>query len=149
MISVNTLRNSVTDLVAKAGSEKSGENWWREPILAAGAVDERFWILKEAVSEDHLMPEDLLPAARTVIVFFIPFTQKLVKENREGTLACRNWGLAYTETNTLIAQISEALSVLLVKHGHLSAVTLPTHNIDKERLISGWSHRHRAHLVGL
>ncbi len=149
MISVNTLRNSVTDLVAKAGSEKSGENWWREPILAAGAVDERFWILKEAVSEDHLMPEDLLPAARTVIVFFIPFTQKLVKENREGTLACRNWGLAYTETNTLIAQISEALSVLLVKHGHLSAVTLPTHNFDKERLISGWSHRHLAHLVGL
>jgi epoxyqueuosine reductase len=149
MISINTLRDSAADLVFKTGAGKSGENWWRKPILASGAVDDRFQILKEAVSEDHLMPEDLLPAAMTVIVFFIPFTEELVRENREGTLACRNWGLAYTETNTLIAEISEALSRILADHGHRSAVTPPTHNFDEEKLVSRWSHRHLAHLVGM
>lgn len=149
MISINTLRTSVKELLSKTGTCKLGQNWWRQPILAAGTVDQRFWTLKKMVSEDHLMPEDLLPAARTVIVFFIPFTEELVRENREGTLACRNWGLAYTRTNTVIAEISEALSGILAEHGHRSAVTPPTHDFDEERLISRWSHRHLAHLVGL
>lgn len=146
---IDELRITLTDIVARAAPEEGSGTWWREPILSTGKVDQRFQILKEAVSEDHLMPEDLLPAAMTVIVFFIPFTEELVRENREGTLACRNWGLAYTETNTLIAQISEALSRILADHGHRSAVTPPTHNFDEEKLVSRWSHRHLAHLVGM
>ena len=149
MIGIDDLRTSLTDLVAMAASDEGTGAWWRKPVLAAGKVDKRYRLLKEAVSEDHLMPLDLLPTARTVIVFFLPFTEELVMENREGELACRNWGLAYTETNNLIARISEVLSALLGEHGHLSAVTPPTHNFDEERLISAWSHRHLAHLVGL
>ncbi|TNF45640.1 epoxyqueuosine reductase [bacterium] len=149
MVTIDDLRGCLTDFVARAASEEGRKAWWRKPILAAGRVDKRFQVLKEAVSEDHLLPEDLLPSARTVIVFFLPFTENLVQENREGNLACRNWGLAYTETNALIAEISEALSAFLAEHAYRSAVTPPTHNFDEERLISHWSHRHLAHLVGL
>lgn len=158
MLTVTTLRTFVVDLVDEASGAHldSGEHpgraklgWWRKPILATSAVDDRFRILTEVASRDHLLPMDLLPTARTVITFFLPFTEALVRENREGDLACRNWGLAYVETNALIASISDALGDLLARHGYQSAVTPPTHNFDEERLVSRWSHRHLAYLTGL
>jgi epoxyqueuosine reductase len=47
-------------------------------------------------------PHDLLKSARTVVAFFIPFKPELIRENREGDRPCRNWGVAYVETNDLI-----------------------------------------------
>ena len=50
---------------------------WKEPVIKyADAADPLFDKLKEAVSEDHLLPEDILPGARTVIAYFIPFSEQ-------------------------------------------------------------------------
>ncbi|MBT8350852.1 MAG: 4Fe-4S binding protein [Deltaproteobacteria bacterium] len=87
--------------------------------------------------------------ANTADCFFIPFVMELVKENRPGDRPCRNWGLAYVETNNLINQASEAIAAFLKSKGHKSGLTPATHNFNEEELMARWSHKHPAHLAGL
>ena len=94
-------------------------------------------------------PHDLLPTARSLIVFFIPFQRSLVKENKEGDRPCRNWGLAYVQTNELIKGLSQALEAFLVDSGFKSVLTPVTHNFDEDTLMARWSHKHLAFLANL
>lgn len=44
---------------------------WREPVVGfADASDPMFAKIQEIVGSHHLLPSDLLPGARSVIVFF-------------------------------------------------------------------------------
>jgi len=124
-------------------------NWWRKPLLATAEADDRFQILPKIASDEHLLPRDLLPSGKTLIVFFIPFVKALIDENSPGEFPCRNWGVAYQATNALIGLIAEEIRDQLAKHGYLSALTPATHNFDEVKLISRWSHKHLAHLSGL
>jgi epoxyqueuosine reductase QueG len=130
--------------------ERGLERYWREPLAAfAPAGDRRFLSLKKQVSPSHLLPEDLLPGARGVICFFIPFHERIIEGNAEGAAASREWAEAYLYTNELIARISRDLGGLLAEGGFGSALIPATHNFDEERLVSDWSHRHVAHIAGL
>jgi epoxyqueuosine reductase len=123
--------------------------WWRRPLLATAPVDGRFDRLRRIAATDHFHPKDLLPTARSVLVFFLPFKKELGKENREGDRPCRNWGLAYVQTNDLIGGLGTALGQLLSEHGFVSGLTPATHNFDEARLVARWSHKHLGYLVGL
>ena len=94
-------------------------------------------------------PCDLLPTARSVIVFFIPFEKELVKENKAGDRPSRNWGLAYVQTNDLIDRLSQAISDVLKEQGFKSGLTPATHNFDEAKLMARWSHKHLGYLAGL
>ncbi len=124
-------------------------NWWRKPLLATASVDDRFRILPQIASEEHLLPRDLLSSANTLIVFFLPFVKELIDENRPGKFPCRGWGLAYEATNDLIGLLAEKIKEHLAEHGYKSALTPATHNFDEIKLVSRWSHKHLAHLSGL
>lgn len=146
---LDEIRQLVTALVAQEGERRSGGGWWREPLLAASKVDDRFLELRKMAAPDHLMPWDLLPTARSVIVYFLPFRVSLAKENRPGDLPCRDWGLAYVDTNRLIGDLAAAIGTFLESHGFSCALTPPTHNFDPVRLLSLWSHKHLGFLCGL
>jgi len=75
--------------------------------------------------------------------------KELVIENRKGGLTCRNWGLAYVQTNDLIGRLTGALGDLLTEHGFKSGLTPATHNFDETKLMARWSHKHLGHLAGL
>ena len=123
---------------------------WRSPLIGfASTADPLFAQLRQAVSPTHLLPGDLLPNARTVIVFFIPFERSVATSNVEGMLASREWATAYIETNALIRAVNEQLKHRLEAEGYVTAVTPPTHSFDPQRLISDWSHRHIAYIAGL
>ena len=97
-------------------------------------------------ADDHLHPRDLLPTGRSVVVFFIPFKKELVRENQPGDRPCRNWGLAYVQTNDLIDRLSRALGEHLQERGFRAGLTPATHNFDEEKLMARWSHKHLGHL---
>jgi len=124
---------------------------WRNPLVAiATASDPLFTELRRAVAADHLMPEDLLPGARSVITFFLPFVHELGKANQAaGSFAARSWAEAYLATNQLIAAINAMLAEKLDEINHRTAVTPATHNFDEKRLLSRWSHKHIAYIAGL
>jgi epoxyqueuosine reductase QueG len=101
------------------------------------------------VARDHLLPNDLLPKAKAVIVFFLPFTKAIAVENHRGRRPAHSWGVAYEVTNRLIEVICQRLREHLREAGYRAEVTPATHNFDEKRLISRWSHKHVGYLAGL
>ena len=122
------------------------EGFWQTPLLVSTPLDERFDVLPQIAFDEQLHPHDLLSTARSLIVFFIPFKRTLVKENKKGDRPCRNWRLAYVQTNDLIGRLSQALESFLADGGFKSGLTPATHNFDQNILMARWSHKHLAFL---
>jgi epoxyqueuosine reductase QueG len=148
-VTADQLRGMAEEFVYSYPSETTIRNWWRKPLLATAQADDRFRVLPKIASDEHMLPWDLLPSAKTVIVFFIPFIKELIDENSAGEFPCRNWGLAYEGTNRLIGMLSERIRAYLTDAGYRSVLTPATHNFDVVRLVAQWSHKHLAHLSGL
>lgn len=61
---------------------------WGNPIVGfADAKSSAVLELKDAVSPNHLLPEDVLADATVVIVYILPFTRNLAEKNCSGTAA--------------------------------------------------------------
>ncbi|MEJ2164226.1 MAG: hypothetical protein P8X90_01775 [Desulfobacterales bacterium] len=148
-ITVDQLRKFAIQYVAEEPRRLGTDGWWQTPLLTAAPVDARFDQLPQIAADDHLHPRDLLSTAKSVIVFYIPFKKELVKRNKKGAHPCREWGVAYVQTNDLIGRLSRALGDFLNEHGYQSGLTPATHNFDDVKLMARWSHKHLAHLVNL
>ncbi len=127
------------------------ETRYRPPLLGfADAADDRFLQLRQIAEPTHLLPADLLSAARSVIAFFMPFAPGIVDANRAHPRhVAREWAVAYIETNALINRISQDLIVALAERGIRGATVPATHNFDPETLVSRWSHKSVAAIAGL
>jgi len=148
-VDIRELREVAEKCVAEEPSRVVAEGWWRKPLLVAVRADERLEVLPKIAFEEHWQPKDLLATAKSVIVFFIPFKEELVKENKKGDRPCRNWGVAYVQTNDLIGRVSRTLGDFLSRRGFQSGLTPATHNFDEIKLMARWSHKHLGHLAGL
>lgn len=123
---------------------------WREPIIGFVDVnDQRINILKEIVSNDHLLPNEVLHDAKSIICFFIPFTELIGQSNINSKMSSKEWALAYIRTNMLIKKISNNIEVFLNASGYTVGKIPATHNFDVNTLISNWSHRHLAYIGGI
>jgi len=122
---------------------------WREPIMACAPADGRFQRIKEITVPDHALPQDLLPDAKTVVVWFVPFKHHIQMDKTRGKRPSLSWGRAYFSTNEMIGRTGSAIKALIEDAGGKMALTPSTHNFDKERLVSLWSHKHLGHLIGL
>ena len=123
---------------------------WKEAIVNfADAKDPQFKKLKEIVSASHAMPEDIISDAKSVIAYFIPFSEEIANSNIEGKYSSKEWAKAYVETNQLISNINDNLKNKLAEKD-IKVATMPaTSNFDEDNLISDWSHRHVAYIAGL
>jgi len=148
-ITVDDLRKLADKLVEKESDRLGTDGWWQTPLLTAAPVDARFDQLQQIAADDHLHPRDLLPTAKSVIVFYLPFKKELVKANKKGEYPCREWGVAYVQTNDLIEKLGQALSDFLLENGYRSGLTPATHNFNEDKLMARWSHKHLAHLLNL
>ncbi|SMP51960.1 epoxyqueuosine reductase [Anoxynatronum buryatiense] len=144
------IREWIQQYVADYPGQKALENCWQSPLTAfAPAEDPRFHHIKNWGQPKHQLPSDLLPEARTVVAYFLPFLPVIPHSNRNGRLASREWGRAYLLTNQLIADLNLFLKDQLEQAGFKAAFAQATHNFDETTLMSVWSHRHVAYLAGL
>jgi len=128
---------------------KAETEWGRPLIGFADAAHPIIMELHQSVGPEHVMPEDVVTGAKTVIAYFLPFTKDLAKSNRGGTTASRQWALAYEETNVLFTELNDGIIKLLEDAGGRAAVTPEAVKFDREMLISNWSQRHFARAAGL
>ncbi|WP_041605746.1 epoxyqueuosine reductase [Halothermothrix orenii] len=147
-------REKITQLVKQFikdySSRKEIYTKWREPIIKFSDVrDELFFKLKEIISPTHALPTDFMEDAKTVISYFIPFDKSIVNLNIDGKYSSRGWAMAYIETNKLILDLNKYIKRELELLNYKSTIIPATHNFDKEKLISDWSHRHVAYIAGL
>ncbi len=148
-IDIEVIRR-VAEAVVQAEPARLGHaGWWKPPLVAAAPVDARFERLTAIAAPDHLHPRDLLPTARSVVVFFIPFQNALPRANRAGDRPCRDWGVAYVDTNRLIATVSAELARRLEAGGYRCGLTPATANFSEDTLTARWSHKHLGYLTGI
>jgi len=144
------IRNLAIGFIEEYKEVNSIQINWREPLIAfANAKDPIFQHLKKVVDEDHKVPQELLKDANSVISFFIPFNEEVILSNIIGESASKKWAIAYIETNKVITELSNFLVKSLKQDSHNSAEIAPTHNFDKKKLKSFWSHKHVAYIAGL
>lgn len=125
---------------------------WGEPLLSfADANHPYVRSLKLVVTPTHAMPEEVLPGAKNVLVYYVPFTRELAKTNQEQgqELASWQWALAYEETNQMFQHLNQALIQEIRRMGYEAAQARQAATFDQSILKSSWSHRHFAYAAGL
>ncbi|MBN2429752.1 MAG: epoxyqueuosine reductase [Deltaproteobacteria bacterium] len=145
-----TIRTEIQHYLSQYQSSQQVTTRWKTPLVGfASAADPLFLKFKKVVAPTHLLPGDLLPDARTIIAFFMPFQESIVASNLPGRLASPEWAKAYVDTNELIQNLGQHLRRFLENYGHAAYATPATHNFDPKILLSDWSHRHIAFAAGL
>ena len=79
-LTVDDLRKFAVSFVADEPERLGADGWWQTPLLVTASVDDRFDQLPRIAADDHILPSDLLPGARSVIVFYLPFKNELVND---------------------------------------------------------------------
>lgn len=145
------IRHEINEYVKEYSTRPKIKTSWGQPLVGfAQAKHPYIMDLKNLIDPNHQLPEELLPGASTVIVYYLPFTRELAKINaRAGRHAAAEWAIAYEETNVLLAEIAHHLVDFLGKEGHKAAISEATKSFDRDKLISYWSHRHFAYAAGL
>lgn len=142
------LRGVIEAYIAAYCAQQGKEPVWRTPLIGfADAADAGFLSLRASACADHLMPDDVLPGARSVISYFLPFSKALLGSNVGSVLASDAWAEAYLLTNAMAAALNEHLIRYLDAIGFRAAA--PNASFDPQRLLSRWSQRHVAYLAGL
>lgn len=146
----NKIIELITDYVINYKENKGTESDWREPVVGfASADDPMFLELKDVISPSHALPTDFINDAKSIIVFFLPFHEEIINSNIGNIESSRAWDIAYIETNNLVVDINKYLYDEITEMGYTSTILPPTHNFDKEKLISDWSHRHVGYIAGI
>jgi epoxyqueuosine reductase len=141
------IRQAIYHQVARASTVTD----YRQPLVGFAAADDpRFDELHCVVHPAHMRPADLLPGARSVVSFFLPFAPWVVEANaRHREQVAREWAEAYVETNALIGRITRHLAGALAGQRIRAAAEPATHNFDPVTLVSRWSHKSVAVIAGL
>lgn len=123
---------------------------FQEPLVGfADAKDPLFAELKNIVSPSHALPADIVPKAKSVICYYVPFNKEVVDDNCCRGDAAESWVYAYHETNSLITELNDALYHYLSEKNYPTSNLPPTYNYNEETLCSDWSHRSAAFIAGL
>lgn len=144
------LKKEVTLLIKNEVLNSKKIELFREPLIGfASANDPLFSQLKEIIGPHHILPEDILPEAKTVVSFFVPFSEHVVLSNRQNTNVSNEWAQTYLEANNLINGISEKLIKYLNEKGIKGETVHATHTYSEKTLSTAWSHRSAAFIAGL
>lgn len=140
------IKDLINELIVKANYTTK----FRSPLVGcAAAGDQVFKDIKKITYKGHMQPEDLLPGARSVVAFFLPYSEEVVWSNRRKKMVSREWAIAYVETNKLIADICKEARKRFAGLGVRVVWEQPTYSFDKKKLMASWSHRHAAYAAGL
>lgn len=129
-------------------------------VGVAAADDDGFEALRrpEAVGPHFRGPGEWLPGAKSVIAFFLPFSDRVVLSNRrDAREPSAEWMHARIEGQTFIIGLCRHLCAVLEAAGH-RALTPAIHpdfiscnqaNADGLAYTSNWSERHVGYVAGL
>jgi hypothetical protein len=105
-----------------------GMKMFKTPIFAFGAADDDYFkLLKEpsAIGAHFMIPQEWLPQSKTVISFFLPFTEAVKKGNRRDMLwPSEEWLHGRIEGQVFVVKLCRYLNSKLIDAGYKSLVPL-------------------------
>lgn len=120
------------------------------PVFGVSAAQDPIYPkLKEAVSLGHYLPEDLLSGAKSVISYFLPYTEAVRKTNDGPDEAQAQWSLAHRQGAYAAELVRRFIAKRLDILGARSLVVFHDSRYRTGTLISNWSERHAAFISGL
>jgi epoxyqueuosine reductase len=160
-IAINFIGHSEDNYIPKqiALSESViGMKIFETPIVAFGSADDEYFeALKQPsiIGEHFLSPKQWLPQSKTVVSFFLPFSESVKKGNgRDMLWPSEEWLHARIEGHALLNKLGLYLKSELINAGYNSLVP----SLDKRFFSTGfsavsftsnWSERHVAFVCGL
>ncbi len=141
----------ITEYVREYQSNENISTKWGVPIVGfADAKHPYILNLKNITTPSHQLPSDVLNDAKTVIVYFAPFTKELAMTNYlSKNCSSVEWAVAYEETNAMFMKLNERLIKKLNELGYMADISKESLTFDKSALSSNWSHRHFAYAAGI
>lgn len=144
------IKSWIAEFIREYRESHTVETQWREPVIGvADAEDPLYQQLKTIISPSHALPSELIPGAKSVIVYFIPFAESVITSNIPDEESSREWDYAYIETNNMLAALSQHLFERITALGYHATNLPPTYNYDEKLLRSDWSHRSSAVIAGI
>jgi epoxyqueuosine reductase len=125
---------------------------WDQPLVGvAGASDPLWQKMKEPniIGPDHLTPKEWLSDAKSVISYFLPFTENIRNSNRFNGKPSIEWLYGRYEGEMFNNALRRLIIGLIESYGGKALAPA----LDKRFLInnhkSNWSERHVAFIAGL
>lgn len=123
---------------------------WKDPLVGfADIYSPYIRNLREYTVSEHQMPEDVMPDATVMLVYFLPFRDELVKSNHGSGLASAEWARIYEETNSMFPKLNDHLTEVIRSLGYDAAQSPEASAFYRDELISHWSFRHFAYAAEL
>ena len=152
MIAKKVIASAIDSAVEQFIIETSPRTRWRQALVGyASAMDTLFIEARNRIGPTYELPETLLKNAKTVIAYFLPFTEAVAVQGEAGQVSFSSdaWAYAYIETNELLVNIGQSVAGVLAGAGFGAVALPPTHHFDTEKLVSDWSHKHAGFIAGL
>lgn len=155
--------NVVTGEAALEGCE--GLVMFGSPVFGISSADDSIYQTfrkKDVIGENFMLPEEWLPGAKSVLSFFLPFTERVRRSNRGNPEETSpEWLHARIEGQAFIDRYTERIRDYFEARGVKACVPaidsrlavskriLPPWNHKVVHIASNWSERHIAYASGL
>ena len=147
---MRNLEKDIEQIIISEVAALDRSDLYRTPLVAFSAAnDEKYSDLKKIIGEWHLNPNELLPDAKSLISYFVPFTKEVVAGPKTAKYSSSIWEEAYLIVNKYFDHINEAISRYLTNHGFFVKTIKATHTYDPKDMQSMWSHRSAAAIANL
>jgi len=133
------LEEEIRNLVRAMVQSHPKSRYYREPELCfASSRDPLYDQLDDLIGNPQIHPTRMLNGARTVIVLFLPYSEIIYQDMKNGLLTSSVYSDAYMYTNDLLDQIMKQMQLLLTDRGFHSAAEPPSENFDHVTKTACW-----------
>ncbi|MGE4588479.1 MAG: 4Fe-4S binding protein [Acidaminococcaceae bacterium] len=167
------LIEAVTDFVRKSpenyiqkeyalSEDVIGTKIYEDPLFAFGSADDEYFSLfksPDGIGEHFLTPSEWLPSAKTVISFFLPFSEQVkISNGADKVWPSNEWLHARIEGHNFLCKVAFYLQDELKKAGYVSIIPTLDERFQSKAapdgestlsFTSNWSERHVGFACGL
>ena len=125
---------------------------WDQPLMGVASASDPLWKkLKEpsVIGPDHLTPEEWLPGAKSVISYFLPFTEHIRSSNRQKGLPSVEWLYGRCEGEVVNNSLRKLIIELIESSDGKTVAPALDKRFTVANHVSNWSERHAAFIAGL
>ena len=146
---MDEIKNTIQTIIMK--EIQPYQSYVRRPVIGYASVDDPLYQeINNRIGNVQLHPKELLFNAKTVVVFFLPHSEQVIKALRSGKNIVQAWSDNDLILNTLLDHIANTLKQELYDKYHIhSAVEPPTNNYDDIQLTAKWPHKTSAVIAGI
>jgi len=145
---VDFIQNNELNFVEELGMMQI----WDQPLIGvAGASDPLWKKLNEpnVVGPHHLTPKEWLSEARSVISYFLPFTERIRSSNRLKGLPSKEWLYGRYEGEIFNNSLRRLIIDVVEAEGGNALAPALDKRFAVVNHVSNWSERHVAFIAGL